>query len=72
MIEIEIIGVVIKPVQFIPAVNNLIGGENSWTGSDAHHTLVLGPGDHVMARNTVSIHITLCCFCMPHDDQHLP
>lgn len=29
------------------------GGEDSWTESDAHHTLVLGPGDHVQATNTV-------------------
>ena len=30
------------------------GGGDSWTDSDAHHTLVLGPGDHVQAKNTVS------------------
>ena len=30
------------------------GGGNSWTESDAHHTLVLGPGDHIQATNTVS------------------
>lgn len=30
------------------------GGEDNWTESDAHHTLVLGPGDHIDARNTVS------------------
>ena len=30
------------------------GGSDSWTESDAHHTLVLGPGDHVQAKNTVS------------------
>ena len=33
----------------------IVGGESSWTESDAHHTLVLGPGDHVVARNTVSM-----------------
>ena len=31
------------------------GGEDSWTESDAHNTLVLGPGDHVQAKNTVSL-----------------
>ena len=31
------------------------GGGESWTESDAHHTLVLGPGDHVQAENTVSL-----------------
>ncbi len=30
------------------------GGGESWTESDAHHTLVLGPGDHIQATNTVS------------------
>ena len=29
------------------------GGDGSWTGSDAHHTLVFGKGDHVEAKNTV-------------------
>lgn len=30
------------------------GGGDSWTESDAHHTLVLGPGDHIQATNTGS------------------
>ena len=30
------------------------GGGESWTESDVHHTLVLGPGDHIQATNTVS------------------
>ena len=30
------------------------GGEGNWTESKAHHTLVLGPGSLVEARNTVS------------------
>ena len=30
------------------------GGGTSWTESGPHHTLVLGPGDHIEARNTVS------------------
>ena len=29
------------------------GGEDNWTTSEAHHTLVLGLGDHVQAKNTV-------------------
>ena len=31
------------------------GGGEKWTESDAHHTLVLGDGDHVQAKNVVSI-----------------
>ena len=33
------------------------GGGDSWTESDAHHTLVLGQGDHIQAKNTVSIRV---------------
>ena len=29
------------------------GGVGDWTESTDHHTLVLGPGDRVEARNTV-------------------
>ena len=31
---------------------SFVGGNGSWTESDAHHTLVFGPGDHVEAKNT--------------------
>ena len=41
---------------FIYVLNGVgkFGGGESWTESDAHHTLVLGPGDHIQATNTVS------------------
>jgi len=32
------------------------GGDGNWTESTAHHTLVLGKGDHVEATNTVCVH----------------
>ena len=31
----------------------LFGGPDKWLESDAHHTLVLGPGDHLEAKNEV-------------------
>lgn len=36
------------------------GGEGNWTSSDAHHTLVMGKGDHVEAKNTVSSKYWAC------------
>lgn len=33
------------------------GGDGNWTSGDAHHTLVLGKGDHVEAKNTVGEHL---------------
>lgn len=48
------ISVILVPAALI-TVAYIVGGESSWTESDAHHTLVLGPGDHVVARNTVSM-----------------
>ena len=38
------------------------GGGESWTESDAHHTLVLGPGDHIQAANTVRFDLNIVCF----------
>ncbi len=32
----------------------LKGGQGSWMESGAHHTLVLGPGDHIEVKSTVS------------------
>lgn len=42
---------------FIYVLNGtgLFGGPDKWTESDAHHTLVLGPGDHVEVKNEVTI-----------------
>lgn len=41
------------------------GGDGNWTSSDAHHTLVLGKGDHVEATNTVGAYfnktVTVVC-----------
>ena len=34
------------------------GGGDDWTQSEAHYTLVLGPGDHVEAKNTVRLAAT--------------
>ena len=38
------------------------GGGDSWTDSDAHHTLVLSQGDHVQAKNTVSCTLQHCSY----------
>ena len=46
------------------AVSFLLGGDDAWTESDAHHTLVLGPGDHVEIINTVNL-----ANCMVSNDQ---
>ena len=43
-----------EPLLYWSEKLRLSGGENvHWTESNAHHTLVLGPGDHVEAKNTV-------------------
>ena len=52
--SVQTISVILVPAALI-TVAYIVGGESSWTESDAHHTLVLGPGDHVVARNTVSM-----------------
>ena len=46
----------------------LFGGPDKWLESGPHHTLVLGPGDHVEIKNEVLI---VLCYVHCCDYTHL-